>query len=93
MPTQKLAITLDRRLLKLVDGWVVQGKYPNRSQAIQSALRETVERWQKRRLAEECAKLDPKEERALSDETHSGESWPPYRGARWTGSWRACSTS
>ena len=39
MPSAKVAITLDQQLLKLVDGWVAQGRYANRSQAIQAARR------------------------------------------------------
>jgi len=40
MPTTKVAITVDEQLLKLVDRWVTQGRYPSRSQAIQAAVRE-----------------------------------------------------
>lgn len=76
MGTAKVAITLDERLLRMVDRWVKQGRYPNRSQAIQAALREKAERWKRTRLAEELAKLDPETERALAEERLSGESWP-----------------
>ncbi len=76
MSTAKVAITVDRKLLQIVDRWVHQGRYPNRSQAIQSALREKLERWRRSRLSEELAKLDPKEERALADEPLAGEEWP-----------------
>ena len=78
MSTIKVAITVDGQLLKLVDRWVTQGRYPNRSQAIQAAVREKVERWSHTRLAEEVAKLNPKEERALAEEALSGEEWPEY---------------
>ena len=76
MASAKVAITVDRQLLQFVDRWVLQGRYPNRSQAIQAALREKLERWRRVRLAEEVAKLSAKEERALSKETFAGESWP-----------------
>ena len=76
MPSAKVAITLDRELLLIVDRWVKQGKYPNRSKAIQEAVRHQAERWKRGRLAEECSKLDPAQERALSDETLGGEKWP-----------------
>ena len=72
----KVAITLDERLLRTLDRWVKQGRYPNRSQAIQAALLEKMERWKRTRLAEELAKLDIKEERALAEERLSGETWP-----------------
>lgn len=76
MGAAKVAITLDERLLRTVDRWVAQGRYPNRSKAIQTALREMTERWRRTRLATELAKLDPKQERALAEERLSEESWP-----------------
>lgn len=76
MSTVKVAITVDKKLLQVVDRWVRQGRYPNRSQAIQTAIREKLERWRRSRLSEELAKLDPKEERALADESLAGEEWP-----------------
>ena len=76
MSTAKVAITLEERILRTVDRWVKQGRYPNRSQAIQAALREKMERWERTRLAEELAKLDPEEERSLAGERFEGEAWP-----------------
>jgi Arc/MetJ-type ribon-helix-helix transcriptional regulator len=78
MSTTKVAITVDEQLLKLVDRWVTLGRYPSRSQAIQAAVREKVERWNHTRLAEEVAKLNPKEERALAEENFTGEAWPEF---------------
>ena len=78
MSTTKVAITVDGQLLKLVDRWVTLGRYPSRSQAIQAAVREKVERWNHTRLAEEVAKLNPKEERALAEENLAGEAWPAF---------------
>jgi Arc/MetJ-type ribon-helix-helix transcriptional regulator len=75
MGAAKVAITLDRRLLRMVDRWVAQGRYPNRSQAIQAALRDQADRWSRARLAEESARLDPKEERALAEESLRGDTW------------------
>lgn len=74
MSAAKVAITIDPGLLSIVDRWVKQGRYPNRSQAIQAALREKLERWKRTRLSEELLKLDPKEERAMAEETYAGES-------------------
>ncbi len=76
MVSAKVAITLDEKLLRMVDQWVKQGRYPNRSQAIQAALREKMERWKRTRLAEELAKLDREEERAMAEERLAGEAWP-----------------
>ena len=78
MSTAKVAITVDKQLLKLVDRWVTQGRYPSRSQAIQGAVREKVERWTHTRLADEVGKLNPKEERALTEESFSGDAWPEF---------------
>ncbi len=78
MATTKVAITVDQQLLKLIDRWVLQGRYPNRSQAIQAAMREKIDRWSHVRLSEEVAKLNPKEERGLAEETFAGEAWPEY---------------
>ncbi len=78
MGAAKVAITLDERLLRMVDGWVKQGRYPNRSQAIQAALREKMERWKRTRLAEELANLDRNEEQVLADERLAGEAWPEF---------------
>lgn len=78
MGSAKVAITLDEGLLQVVDRWVKQGRYPNRSQAIQTAIREKMERWKQTRLVEELAKLDRAEEQALADEGLAGEPWPEY---------------
>jgi len=80
MPAEKIAITLDRELLKDIDRGVKSGLYKNRSRAIEEAVREKIERQRKRRLLSEAKKLDPKEERALAEQGMTGEeaSWPAY---------------
>ena len=78
MLSAKIAITLDQQLLRLVDRWVNQGRYASRSQAIQSAIREKLERWKRSRLADEVKRLNPKEERMLAEENFNGEQWPEY---------------
>ena len=59
---------------------VRDARYPNRSQAIEAALSEKLQRLARTRLAQECARLDPKEERALAEEGLAGsaETWPEY---------------
>lgn len=42
MATTKVAIILDEKILEQIDQWVKEKKYPNRSKAIQDALKE---RW------------------------------------------------
>ncbi len=80
MGSAKVAITIEKELLTQVDRWVAEGRYPNRSRAIQAAVREKLERARRKRLAEEAAKLDKKEERALAEEGFAAESdaWPAY---------------
>ncbi len=80
MPKTKVAITLDSGLLNLVDELVARREFRNRSQAIESALAEKLARVRRTRLARECAKLDPKIEKALAEEGLAGsfDSWPEY---------------
>ena len=80
MSAAKVAITIDRDILTKVDRLVRHHVFPNRSQAIQQAVSEKLSRLDKTALAKECAKLNPKQERALADEGLSAEiaEWPEY---------------
>ena len=80
MSTVKVAITLDRKMLIRVDSLVSKRIFPNRSRAIQAAVGEKLARMERGRLALECAKLDPKVEKALAEEGlgRELESWPEY---------------
>ena len=80
MPAEKIAITLDRDLLKEIDRGVKSGLFRNRSRAIEEAVREKIERQRKSRVLTEAKKLNPKEERALAEEGITGEeaAWPAY---------------
>jgi len=80
MPKTKLAVTLDANLVGELDHLVAERHFPNRSQAIETAVAEKIARLSKTRLARECAKLDPKEERALAEEGLAGsrDTWPEY---------------
>ncbi|HSU95785.1 MAG TPA: ribbon-helix-helix protein, CopG family [Gemmatimonadaceae bacterium] len=80
MAKQKVAVTLDRQLLMEIDDLVASGAYPNRSQAIEAALAETLARRARTQLIRECARLDPAEERALAEEGLGAEGveWPAY---------------
>ncbi len=80
MASAKIAITLERALLVEVDRLVAEGRFANRSQAIQAAVREKLDRVRHTRLAAEAAKLDPQEERALAEEGAAAEAktWPVY---------------
>jgi hypothetical protein len=54
--------------------------FPNRSRAIQEAVQEKLDRLERSRLAQECAKLDPDFEKAMAEEGLSEElsAWPEY---------------
>ena len=80
MAVAKIAITLEQDILSEVDRLVRRHVFPNRSRAIQEAVREKVTRLSVNRLARECAKLDVKAEQALAEEGMSGEgaAWPEY---------------
>jgi metal-responsive CopG/Arc/MetJ family transcriptional regulator len=80
MPTAKLAISMDIRMLKRLDRLVKRRFYPSRSKAIQEALEEKLTKIDKSRLLIECEKLNPKEEIELAEEgigTEAGE-WEKY---------------
>jgi metal-responsive CopG/Arc/MetJ family transcriptional regulator len=80
MGSVKVAITIDRATLARVDGMVAKKVFPNRSRAIQSAVAEKLARMERGRLATECAKLDPRFEKALAEEGLGQEldAWPEY---------------
>jgi Arc/MetJ-type ribon-helix-helix transcriptional regulator len=79
MGKAKIAITVDERALQEIDRLVQEGVFPNRSQAIEEAVQERIAKLHRSRLAEECAKLDVREEQALAEEGYVGDSeWPEY---------------
>jgi len=80
MPKTKVAITLEADTIRRIDRLVRESRYPNRSQAIEAAVNEMLRRISRNRLAEECAKLDPDEERALADLGLAADmaQWPEY---------------
>jgi Arc/MetJ-type ribon-helix-helix transcriptional regulator len=80
MPKTKVALTLETMLVNRVDELVAKQRFRNRSQAVEAALVEKLDRLARRRLAREAAKLDPAEEQRLADEglTAAAETWPEY---------------
>jgi metal-responsive CopG/Arc/MetJ family transcriptional regulator len=79
MTTDKVAITIDRELLKRLDRLVAEKRFPNRSRAIQEAVQEKLSRLDRSRLAREAAKLDRRFEQKLAEEGMAGEAeWPEY---------------
>ncbi|MGD9629508.1 MAG: ribbon-helix-helix domain-containing protein [Pyrinomonadaceae bacterium] len=80
MSVAKVTISIDSRLLRRLDKLVKTDVFPSRSQAIQSAVEEKVERLDRSRLRRECDKLDIKEEQAFADLGLASEvdEWPEY---------------
>ncbi len=80
MPKGKVAVSLDAALLERLDLLVREKRFTSRSQAIEAALQEKLERLTRARLARECSKLDPRQEAAWADEGLSDEAvaWPEY---------------
>ena len=66
MGTAKVAITLDEELLERIDHLVAERKFPSRSRAIQFAVKAQIDRLDRRRLASECAKLNPAYEQQVA---------------------------
>ena len=75
---QKIAVTLDQRTVADLDRWVQEGKYPNRSRALQSAVNLLSEREKRTRLVRELAKIDPVEEKQLAEQDLGDRAWPEY---------------
>jgi metal-responsive CopG/Arc/MetJ family transcriptional regulator len=80
MSSAKIAITIEEDLLSKLDHLVSSKVFPNRSKAIQEAIKEKLSRVNRSRLARECAKLDPTYEKALAEEGFAADSreWPEY---------------
>ncbi len=80
MATVKIAITMEEDILTRLDLLVKSRIFPNRSKAIQDAVKDKLSEIEKNRFEVECAKLDPKFEQALADEGLFSEieEWPEY---------------
>lgn len=80
MRSVKIAVSIERELLAGLDQLVAAKRFPNRSQAVQEAIRNQLQRLKRSRLARECAKLDPKAEQAMADEglAEDFKRWPAY---------------
>lgn len=80
MPAAKIAISIEESILKEIDSLVKKKIFPNRSKAIQEAVKDKIMRITKSRLAKECAKLNFTEETNLAEEGMGVEvdEWPEY---------------
>lgn len=80
MSKAKVAITLDEQFIEDIDRLVSAHIFQNRSQAIQEAVEEKLQRLKHTRLAKECAKLDMTSEKTMAEEGMAEDSsqWPEY---------------
>ena len=80
MRMSKVAISIERATLEQLDELVKSKVFPSRSRAIQEAVEEKLSRLKRTRLAEECAKLDPRAEQDMAEEDLADEmkQWPEY---------------
>jgi metal-responsive CopG/Arc/MetJ family transcriptional regulator len=80
MGKAKIAITLDAEFIGELDRLVEENYFQNRSQAIRDAVREKLARMKRSRLSMECAKLNPKFEKAMAEEGLDEDvtQWPEY---------------
>ena len=80
MAKAKIAVTLESSTLARLDRLVSTARFANRSQAIELAVAEKLARLERSRLAEECAKLDPRREQELADLGLEADTtaWPEY---------------
>ena len=80
MSTAKVAISIEKNILNQLDRLVSSRVFPNRSKAIQEAVKEKLSRINRSRLARECSKLNPNFEQAIAEEGLSTEvkQWPEY---------------
>ncbi|MBU2514689.1 ribbon-helix-helix domain-containing protein [bacterium] len=80
MSVAKITISMEQQLLEKIDQMVKNKAFGNRSQAIQSAVKDKINKLEHTRLAKECAKLDMKYEQDFADEGLIMEldEWPEY---------------
>ena len=68
MAQTKIVVSINEQILRQLDALVAAVVFPDRSQVIQEAVQEKLERLEQERLTRECAKLDPAFETALAEE-------------------------
>jgi len=80
MGKAKIAITLDEEYIEQIDKLVGKHVFKSRSQAVQEAVNDKLQRIKRSRLSKECAKLDPVFEKAIAEEglNEDIDEWPEY---------------
>ena len=76
----KVAISIDKNLLRDLDRLVRSRTFRSRSEAVQQSVQEKLQRLKKSRLARECAKLSRRDEQAWADLGLADDvkEWPEY---------------
>ena len=80
MSAAKVAISMESTLLRRIDALVTKNVFRSRSEAIQTAVSEKLQRLDRTRLARECSKLVSEEEQQLADAGLAADfkEWPEY---------------
>ncbi len=80
MGKEKIAITLDKQSIGELDRLVEERVFQSRSQAVQEAVSEKLQRIKRTRLAVESGKLNLQFERELAEEglAEDVKAWPEY---------------
>lgn len=80
MGKAKIAITLDEEYIAQIDRLVKKHVFQNRSQAVQEAVGDKLQRIKRSRLSKECARIDPVFEKAMAEEGLNEDigAWPEY---------------
>ncbi len=80
MSVAKVTVSIESDVLKQLNRLVTECVFPNRSQAVHTAVKEKIARLNKSRLARACELLDPVEEQAFAEIGVSTglEEWPEY---------------
>lgn len=80
MGKEKIAITLDKQSIGELDRLVKERVFQSRSQAVQEAVSEKLQRIKRTRLAVESGKLNPQFERELAEDglAEDVSTWPEY---------------
>ena len=80
MSVAKIAISIDNHLLAKLDDFIALKKFKTRSQAIQMAVQDTIDRLDHKRLIHACSQLDIDSERRLADEglKEDFDEWPEF---------------
>ncbi|HMT07725.1 MAG TPA: ribbon-helix-helix domain-containing protein [Pyrinomonadaceae bacterium] len=80
MSVSKVTVSIDTEVLKQLDRLVGERVFSNRSQVVNLAAKEKIERVNRSRLARACEFLDPAEERAFAEIGAAGDlaEWPEY---------------